>query len=517
MSCRAIGRNRPRATIEAAIVPLLLFAGACGPEIHELNRALREGRPYVPRYEHPCFPADSTRSDSLTAGLQLAWNDLEALMKPAELAALQEVADLVGLAAWRNEFWRRRDPLPTTERNEREEDHRERLVLARSLYASPRPPHYDARGRALIRFGQPERVLAAEAEVTGNSYEPPVEVWRVDDMILGFQSFANSGVFMPAGMPRARESLFYALAGSVKEALVMLENYEIADEAGAERYVHELEGAPLWVAVSLDFFRADPGEVEGASLLRVYYQLRGDELAARADSAGGEVRKLQQALALVDPVTRERVVRREEQAVKASARDEGQLALLSGLIEQTVAPGSYDLTFHLRDAWGEGEQIVSRKVVAPRFRPDSLALSDISLFRADGYPDPVDPWEQLLGFPHPVASYRRGMKLAFYYEVYGLRTGRRGRAEYMLRYSIEGEGQGKRGMSSIFYGRSEGNTAASSLVIDTSQLVPGDYKLSVTVTDESCRLWAIIPERCRVERSRKFRIVAASADELGQR
>lgn len=487
-----------------ALFALAALLNACAPEQYALNEAVREGRHYVPVIVHPAFPTDSTAADSLTLRKQALWNDLEALMCTDELAGLAAAPDSAALADWLERFWRGRDPVATTDVNERRDDHAHRLELARRLYPSPRPPYYDARGRALVRFGEPDAVLRAGADVTGTSYEPPVEVWRVGDAILGFQSFANSGVFTPSGMPSAREGLFTALAGGVRESLVMLEQGELLVESDSVRVQLLRDGPRLWLASAVDCFRAS----DDSTRVRASYQLRGDQLTAVADSAGVLRWRYAVALALVDPSTQARWVTRDSVTLEVPQAGRGGPVSLSGWLELRVPAGRRDLTLQLGDAQGDGEQLARGAIDVPAFPADSLALSGIALSRADAPAGSAPGAEaNLLGAPEPSAIYRRGMKLGLYNEVYGLETDRRDRHDCRLRYSIRARGARLPAVSSVFRDQARGSTALSTLIIDTATLAAGEYVLTLTVMDEQARLFAIGDERWQASRERVFRIV----------
>jgi GWxTD domain-containing protein len=483
-----------------AFVLLLLGAliAGCAEESFELNLAMREGRPYETHYPHPVFPVDSSATDSLGSQRRAIWNEYEALLDTTELSALGALGDTLALAAWTEEFWRRRDPLITTELNERREEHRRRLALALREYPSPAPPYYDARGRALIQMGEPDGRIATEADISTGGYTPPLEIWRVDDLLVAFQSFANSGVFSPSGMPLEQEQLFTALAGGVRETFVMLENYEVAVDSGrVERYRFRQAGPPLGTALSADRYRA-PG---GGGLLRLYYAQDGRRLSTAPDSSGGPGHwRIQESVAL-EPAGGDELPRTSSREFHLRPPDWPGAPLITGLLERKLLPGEYELTFHLLDLVGPGESILRRRLLMPDFRADSLALSDISLFSfrstADGPPRP--------DLPRPSGRYRRGEKLALRCEIYGLRPGPGRRGRFTLSYAIEG--RGRSGASASFGQSVDGESGQVELVLDTGELDPGDYQLAITIIDEERRLRAILPDTARAESRRGFSIL----------
>jgi len=488
------------------ILLLALGGTTCGPGIRELNLAVREGLPYRPPILHPVFPDDGT-PDSLRLALQGTWNELEALLTPAELEALCRVKNLPELGGWRAEFWARRDPIPTTPENERQREHARRLAEARRRFASPRPPYYDARGRLLILGGEPDAALSGEADVSEEGYEPPVEVWRMDDRLFAFQSFTNSGVFTTSGMSASREALFLALSGSQSTMAEMLAHAEAArDRALLERYEYRPPGPRLPIAVSADFYRA-PAERGSGTLLRLYYAFPGDGLVALVDSSSGTRRwEFREACALVDP---------RERRIRAGSSRNWELPVpawresssITGLIERCVAPGDYLLTVQMLDRGGPAEAIHQDSLRVPAFPPDSLAISDLSLFRVDGGPGrPLRP-----GRPAPAHAFRRGEAIALVCEIYGLGQGPGKEHHFALRTAIQARGRASSATTLSQQGHSD--RAEISLILDTGELDPGDYRLSVDVVDEERRLWSIDPARARAGRTRVFTVLPAGGDE----
>lgn len=487
---------------------LLLILGdvTCGPEIRELNLAVREGLPYRPPALHPVFPDDGT-PDSLRLALQGTWNGLEALLTPSELEALSRVDGLAALDTWRVAFWARRDPVPTTPENERQLEHARRLAVARRRFASPQPPYYDARGRLLILGGEPDARLIGEADISEEGYESPVEVWRMDDRLFAFQSFANSGVFATSGMSASREGLFLALSGNQGTMDEMLARAEDArDRAQLERYEYQPPGPRVPIAVSADFYRA-PEERGGGTLLRLYYAFPGDGLATLVDSSSGSRHwAFREACALVDP---------RERRIRASSSRNWELPVpawresssITGLIERHVSPGNYLLTVQMLDRGGPAEAIHQDSLCVPAFVPDSLAISDLSLFRVDSGPD-----AQLRpGRPAPAHCFRQGEAIALVCEIYGLGQGPGKEHRFVLRTAIQARGRAS--SATTLSQQGQGDRAEVSLVLDTGELDPGEYRLSVEVGDEERRLWSIDPARARAARTRVFTVLPASGDE----
>ncbi len=78
--------------------------------------------------------------------------------------------------------WQRRDPTPATPENERYVEHIQRLDHARRYYSSPQPRGYDDRGMIWLRYGEPDnqiikrsaRGICANEGWAYQRYEPPI-------------------------------------------------------------------------------------------------------------------------------------------------------------------------------------------------------------------------------------------------------------------------------------------------------------------------------------------------------
>jgi GWxTD domain-containing protein len=93
----------------------------------------------------------------------------------SEVDSLRMAAPDARRARW-DEFWKRRDPTPETERNEAKDEFLERLHYANAEFAATRPGWMTDRGRIYIRYGAPD--LIEREPIQSSSY--PVEIWHYD-------------------------------------------------------------------------------------------------------------------------------------------------------------------------------------------------------------------------------------------------------------------------------------------------------------------------------------------------
>ncbi len=92
-------------------------------------------------------------------------------------------------------WWRSEDPLPATPQNERLQEHLQRVVHARSTFASPsREGGLDDRGEIYVRYGAPENKVSInynETRLTDEIFRPGVNVNLSDFPLNEFWSYGN--------------------------------------------------------------------------------------------------------------------------------------------------------------------------------------------------------------------------------------------------------------------------------------------------------------------------------------
>ncbi|MBN2346684.1 MAG: GWxTD domain-containing protein [Candidatus Aminicenantes bacterium] len=91
------------------------------------------------------------------------------------------------------EFWKQRDPDPTTEENEFRDEYYRRIGEANRLFRGGDGGWLSDRGRILILLGEPER---RDVYPTGYSfYEPPVEIWFYGMFPVIFVDYQREGIY----------------------------------------------------------------------------------------------------------------------------------------------------------------------------------------------------------------------------------------------------------------------------------------------------------------------------------
>jgi GWxTD domain-containing protein len=91
------------------------------------------------------------------------------------------------------EFWKVRDPDPTTEENEFRDEYYRRIDVANHLFREGSAGWLSDRGRILILLGEPER---RDTYPSGYSfYEPPVEIWYYGNFPIIFVDYEREGFY----------------------------------------------------------------------------------------------------------------------------------------------------------------------------------------------------------------------------------------------------------------------------------------------------------------------------------
>jgi GWxTD domain-containing protein len=91
------------------------------------------------------------------------------------------------------EFWKKRDPSPSTEENEYRDEYYDRINRANRLFREGSSGWLTDRGRAYILLGEPER---RSTYPSGYSfYELPLEIWYYKYFTIIFLDYTSTGIY----------------------------------------------------------------------------------------------------------------------------------------------------------------------------------------------------------------------------------------------------------------------------------------------------------------------------------
>lgn len=96
--------------------------------------------------------------------------DVSYIITPEEKAVFLKLQSNEEKEQFIEQFWKRRDPDPTTPTNEYKEEHYRRIQYANDVFAAGIPGWMTDRGRIYIKFGKPDRI---ETHPAGGPYERP--------------------------------------------------------------------------------------------------------------------------------------------------------------------------------------------------------------------------------------------------------------------------------------------------------------------------------------------------------
>ena len=107
---------------------------------------------------------------------------LELIANPSEVNALEDADSTTRDSLWKD-FWKKRDPTPSTELNEVKEEFFKRVQYANENFGTPTKRGWETdRGRVYITYGQPNEIERHPFEI--NTY--PYEVWYYYSLGLTF-------------------------------------------------------------------------------------------------------------------------------------------------------------------------------------------------------------------------------------------------------------------------------------------------------------------------------------------
>ncbi len=440
----------------------------------------------------PTHAGEDVDMKDLPGWQRYIWQDLGLLMSRTEETQLREVPDAEAGVEFARRFWLRRDPTPTTEHNERREEHFKRLETARSIYGADGPMGLDLRGRDYVLFGPPDEVSEIDEWFDDTGHHPArlIWLWLSPEMRSTYSDWNLDGEWeqawdeLPSSRPDVRQRLEAAyLQDSQAEDTRLLEELRsgdplayqdlvrqlaegelvnplelqsqklMADLMGSkfrrmeatyhenrrerkDTYVHDFELTPLWAVFAVDCFRGEGGR----SRVELSHQLRPRDLRFEWDFE-------QQVFAA--NILRRVVFYDEDERVAAGTEDKvpvlaesmvdtGSDLLLPGLSIHQLRPGSYRMALRLEDELGGRLQVFTTRVEVPEFPADSLRLSDVCFASALGTgsePALFRKGEWIVS-PHPLHMYTGQDALRIYFEVYGLDTDDSGLNDYTVTYRI---------------------------------------------------------------------------------
>jgi len=420
---------------------------------------------------------------------------MELLASPDQCREYLALPDSAAKERYWHRFWKAKDPTPTTERNERFEEHQRRVAYADRNFRSM-AYYWDDRGKIYIKYGEPDE---REAYAMGQS---PTDKWYAQMDTVSTKR-ANLAGRVSATRPwehwtyytMGKEFYFvelrigYQLTRNFQEAAdanytnpgasraVNMEQPGLATEPPGDAYKHDFgraldfpfgvcrfaaaKGAEVWVYYSVPLARIGFDDSTGLGLL-----FRNVVVMDRDLREVGRDEEILRPRRVEDPATI-----RESQAV-----DVCRFLLQPG--EYTIAIsvedmesgriGIYKVPMEVID-YQKGVEETSDLLIAADIQSDSAE----GRFRRGEY--------RLV--PQASHSFRAGSPVYVYFEVYNLKPGPDSLCQAEVTYSMVSKKSERSTTTEPARLESRQRTIDRAVALPTEGLMPGDYILLAEVRD----------------------------------
>jgi len=378
-------------------------------------------------------------------------------------------------------FWGRKDPTPTTLRNERLVEHYHRMELVKTKYYSPLRPGYDERGRVYIKHGEPDQkthysgnwaVRENESWLYSKNRSNPLiyhfvernnyyrMVYRLQEALIpDMETEVSLGARNIEALFRSRAEIhpkydqlaneITRIQGSYQDArygymMDLFNDEEMLTERGflegevTETYEFKFKEEPM-------NFYYSPVTLKGTdslSVLGVYFAMPTDQVVV-PDPFGTIEVPVELEVVIFDSWWREvgRIGRKKTYRIPnfISSREN----LIPDLLFYALDPGYYHLAVRMKQTEPNLMQIYKSNFFVPSYRnPDSLYISDLILATdiiEDEHPSKFNIRGHLIS-PIPSSSFKSGQPVYVYYELYNLKPDDQGRKLIKVEYLISSSG-----------------------------------------------------------------------------
>lgn len=439
------------------------------------------------------------------------------------------------------EFWRRRDPDPDTDENEFKEEYYERIAYANEHFASGIPGWKSDRGRIWIMYGKPDE---RETHPMGGNYERPsyegggststypFETWFYrylpgvgSGVEIEFVDPTGSGEYRIARNPNEKDALLMVPGGG----LTLSEQLGLSDKTdrisglggvGSNNYQREqdspfsrlqlladlsrppqikfndlasavntgvIEENPLNFDIRVDFFRQSDERVITALTIQtsnkdLVFQDSGGLQQARINIFGRITSVAgRRAGVFEDPVITTATI--EELSDAKERKSAYQKAV-------PLAPGTYKVDVIVRDVASGATGVRHVGFTVPRYDAQKLSTSTLVLAaRLESLIDQPAVGQFVIGqtkvIPNVSGVYQKGQPVGVYLQVYNAGIDQTTlRPSVDVEYALLKDGKELGKQAEDWRGMSDsGQRLTLARLIDTRQLAPGEYELTVRIRD----------------------------------
>ena len=371
-------------------------------------------------------------------------------------------------------FWKKKDPVPTTQKNERLIEHFHRVYFARNTFPDVIPPYYDDRGKVYVKYGPPDSKFTAQMLDQGVkdneswSYEKSVRQGLTFDFVkrgTGYYQVQDLSDAAPTGSgTEARFEILRGLyaeradftesynrfgleglseGGNVQDATASFRNVminfqaerDVAEEmAPVETYTYESEGRTIPFIYNMSQFRSS----EGQSRLEIYMGISNDQLkyvpVARGMVTSLKYNAVIQDSEYVDVHNKSRAFN-----LRARSTEEIQGKLFLHQENFKLSPGKHLLAIQVENPQGNSQGLYQNEFEARDFNGSSLTISDIQLASDISPTESVGKFvkKNLKVIPYPYTVVRRKHPIFIYFEVYNLKFTPHGQTNYTVTHTVD--------------------------------------------------------------------------------
>jgi GWxTD domain-containing protein len=439
------------------------------------------------------------------------------------------------------EFWRRRDPDPDTDENEFKEEYYERIAYANEHFASGIPGWKSDRGRIWIMYGKPDE---RETHPMGGNYERqsyegggntstyPFETWFYrylpgvgSGVEIEFVDPTGSGEYRIARNPDEKDALLMVPGAglTLSEQLglsskgdrisglggIGTANYQreqdspfsrlqlLADLSRAPQIkFNDLAGLtnqpsidenPLNFDIRADFFRQSDERV----ITAITIQVENKDLVF-TDSGGLQQARINIFGRITSVAGRRAGVFEDPVITTATAEELSDAKGRKSAYQKAVAlaPGTYKIDVIVRDVTSGATGVRHIALPVPKYDPQKLSTSTLVLAaKLENLVDQPAVGQFVIGqnkvIPNVAGIYRRGEPVGVYLQVYNAGIDQTTlRPSVDVEYALLKDGKEVGKQAEDWRGMSDsGQRLTLARMIDTRQLAPGDYELSVRIRD----------------------------------
>ena len=487
--------SSPSLSMLALLLSSLAFLSGCAPT----GRTIIANSPptaFDPPAVQGATETHETYTDQDLDHLRIFLDETEVAAYPA--LSVEQRRELM------RKVWASFDPTPTTDRNERKEEHYRRLADAREKFSRSGSPPWDMRGELLIRYGPPPIREVIPATIEYGTVIPPREIWmytrppemtfEMTDLDLkdDFQETfpwmeSNRADLVAQGHQNVDQesSISRELVGpSITEQSEHFREERRFGEGvhalqeNAQSYVYDFGGRKLdYIFDVMNFATTTPSKTQ----VDIGLLFRAADLQYQGGAATLDVDVVAKTMDFL-----------EVARASHTMHQNGPLAsnqLVADEVALELAPGDYRLALQVRDSQSGNVGVFTTTSTVREFTRDRLEISDLQLASSVQAGQAGNRFSKgdVFVVPHPGGTYPRGGSVSLYFEVYGLTMPSSGMAEFTFTLSVTPRTADRAHVRpSIAISNDQTSRtpdAQKYFSFNTTSMEPGLYDVEVRVTD----------------------------------